>query len=366
MTFLPFIIALMATVDQPGSCPVDLRLNHVQFIGTHNSYKLDITPELAAIIEQINPGGARNIRYGHQSITYQLEQIGIRKFELDVFLDPEGERFARPAGAVATLDSDYIDHPEMLQPGLKVMHSQDVDYRTTCRTFIGCLQEIYTWSVRNPHHLPIMVMVELKEGQPNGGDLFRFTSAIPFSEDNIYTVDEEILNVFRRDMLITPDDVRKDEVSLEAGLLKYGWPGLNDSRGKILFALDNTGNARNLYLHQSGILENRVLFVSSVPGEPSAAFIKMNNSMSDEVEIRKRAQNGYLIRTRSDIPMIEAPANDHTRKKAAFRSGAQYVSTDFPEPATGGFIVQFEGLHSMWRCNPVTAPVGCLPDCLNE
>ncbi|TVQ11323.1 MAG: hypothetical protein EA364_10785 [Balneolaceae bacterium] len=366
MTILPFLLALMITVEDPGACPVDVRLNHVQFIGTHNSYKLDITPELAEMIEQINPGGSKNIRYGHQTITYQLEQIGIRKFELDVFLDPDGGRFAQPAGALATRESDYIDHPEMLQPGLKVMHAQDVDYRTTCRTFIGCLQEIYEWSEQNPHHLPVMVMVELKEGQPRGEDLYRFTPAIPFTEETIYTVDEEILNVFPRNKLITPDDVRKGEITLEAGLLRYGWPGLNDSRGKILFALDNTGNARNLYLHQSDILENRLLFVSSAPGEPSAAFIKMNNSLGDEAEIRERAQSGYLIRTRSDIPMTEAPANDHTRKLAAFRSGAQYVSTDFPEPAPSGFTVQFEGLNSMWRCNPVTAPEGCMPGCLNE
>jgi hypothetical protein len=134
----------------------------------------------------------------------------------------------------------------------------------------------------------------------------------------------------------------------------------------LLFAMDNTGRQRDLYLQDSNILKNRIMFVSSDPGEPSAAFIKLNESIDDELLISNRVKQGYLVRTRTDIPMIEAQVNDHTRKEAAFRSGAQYVSTDFPEMTSSGFVVRFDGDHPMWRCNPVSGPNECKGLCLVE
>lgn len=348
------------------ACHADMRLNHVQFIGTHNSYKMDLTENLATLIEQVNPGGSVNIRYGHPTVTYQLENIGIRKFELDVFLDPDGGRFARPLGATLTNDTDFIDHPDMLEPGLKVLHAQDVDYRSTCLTFISCLEEIRNWSQSNSNHLPIMIMIELKEGQPGGNPPMPFTTAIPFTEESVLSVDEEILRVFPVESIITPDFVRKGKATLESSILENGWPTIDESRGKVLFAMDNTGRQRDLYLAPSNILENRMMFVSSNPGEPSAAFIKMNNSLTDEESIRERVKNGYLIRSRTDIPMVEAVSMDYTRMEAAFRSGAQYVSTDFPRPASSGFVVRFDGAQPMWRCNPVLSPNSCNADCLTE
>ena len=61
-----------------------------------------------------------------------------------------------------------------------------------------------------------------------------------------------------------------------------GWPALRAARGKILFALDNTDAHRDDYLRDNPLLEGRVLFVSSAPPEPSAAFIKMNEALGEE------------------------------------------------------------------------------------
>ena len=106
-----------------------------------------------------------------------------------------------------------------------------------------------------------------------------------------------------------------------------------------------------------------MLFVSSTPEEPSAAFIKMNESLGDEEQrIRQHVQGRYLIRTRADIPTEEARTGSTTRSDSAFRSGAQYVSTDYPEPSPfkSGYVARLPGAgRRAALCNPVNAPRGC-------
>lgn len=351
-----------STVHRCAAIP----MNHVQFIGTHNSYKQHLTPALYALIEQVNAGAAANIAYGHPPLTYQLQALGIRKFELDIFYDPDGGRFAQPQGAQLTGDTDYLDHPEMLLPGFKVLHAADFDYRSSCLTLVGCLREIQTWSAQHPAHMPIMIMLEFKES-PAGSAVGSTERPLPtYSNAITLQVEQEILQVFSRSQIVTPDLIRGDFETLDQAVTENGWPMLDSVRGKVLFALDNTSYVREAYLENAPVLQERLLFVSAEPGHPAAAFIKMNNSLSDEDLIRARVQSGYLIRTRSDIPMQEAVSGDQTRKTAAFVSGAQYVSTDFPEPAASGFVVSFPQPHVRWRCNPAIIDSPCRATCLTE
>ena len=94
-------------------------------------------------------------------LTEQLE-LGLRSFELDLFEDPEGGRYGAPA-AQALLELDPID-PAMQEPGFKVFHIQEVDYRSTCLTFVACLTELEAWSEDHPDHLPLVIHLEAKDG----------------------------------------------------------------------------------------------------------------------------------------------------------------------------------------------------------
>lgn len=76
--------------------------------------------------------------------------------------------------------------------------------------------------------------------------------------------------------MITPDVVRGGHASLAAAVRAEGWPPLSTARDKVLFALDNTDECRTHYLSGNPSLEGRMMFVSAPPGEPPAAFIKMN------------------------------------------------------------------------------------------
>lgn len=343
-----------------------LRLNHVQVLGSHNSYKRFPYEGLVTFLNGHRDGWSRDINYQHRPLTEQLEMLAIRQFELDVFADPQGGLYARPAGAVLSNDPELESYAAAMQePGLKVLHSQDTDYRSTCVTFKSCLMEIRDWSLASPNHLPIMILVELKDAPRADWGPLTYTQPVPFDAGNVLGVDREIAEVFERHHLIMPDDVRKGLPSLEQAVLTLGWPTLAASRGKIMFALDNTGRHREDYLQGAPDLENRVLFISAEPGHASAGFIKMNDAMADADRIRSYIEAGYLIRTRSDIPMQEAVSGDITRRERALNSGAQYISTDFAEESPFGSGYQVV-LPRPGRCNPVSAPAGCRDEYLQE
>ena len=77
------------------------------------------------------------------------------------------------------------------------------------------------------------------------------------------------------------------------------------------------------------------MFVSSPPGNPESAFLKINDPVANYSAIKNRVKEGYLVRTRADSDIAEARNNGYTKMQKAFSSGAQYISTDFPESVEG-------------------------------
>jgi hypothetical protein len=350
------------TADTIDGC---VRLNQLQVLGTHNSYHLAPEPAL------LEAGGERLVtyEYTHRTLTEQLSQLHVRQFELDVFADPEGGRYASPA-ALGLVPGLEAPGPVMRQPGLKVLHVQDIDYRSTCPTLVACLTEIRDWSRAHPTHVPIMILVEAKDSMPREAERITFVEPIPFGAAELRAIDDEIRAVFDEDHLITPDRVRGPHATLQEAIRTTGWPLLRDARGKVLFALDNTEEHRLRYLEGNPSLEGRVMFVSSPPGEPSAAFLKMNEALGeDAARIREMVQAGYLVRTRADVSTVEARSGDTARRDNAFQSGAHYVSTDYPEvsPFGSGYIARLpEAAQRPARCNPITAPPGCRAEWLER
>ncbi len=116
--------------------------------------------------------------YTHRPLTEQLSRLGIRQFEIDVYADPQGGLYASPAAlrmgpAFARLEPPG---PALRRPGFKVLHVPDFDFRVTCQTLVACLTEIRDWSRAHPRHVPILVMLELKDGpvaDPRGLGLVR-------------------------------------------------------------------------------------------------------------------------------------------------------------------------------------------------
>lgn len=336
-----------------------LPINHIQVVGTHNSYHAGIAPEEAILWKKKNPKLYALLDYRHPSLTRQLES-GVRQLELDVYADPQGGRYAHPYGPdlvkAAHLPPDPPFDPDglMARPGFKVMHVNDVDYRSVCQPFVACLREIRDWSHAHPDHVPVYILVETKQTAVK----LPFPSVAPlrFTPELFDSLDAEIRSVFPSDEMLTPDALRGSAATLPQAIGTAGWPSLATMRGRVVFLMDQRVQ-ESVYIDGHPALRGRAMFTNATPGAPDAAFTEVNvpgPAIGDLVE------HGYLVRTRSDDGLVEARANDTHRRDAALASGAQIVSTDYPaaEPASSGYSVSLApGARSSLaaRCDPAFA-----------
>jgi hypothetical protein len=254
----------------------------------------------------------------------------------------------------------------MAKPGFKVVHVQDVDYRSTCQPFVACLRIIREWSKEHRQHAPIFVLIETKTERPRVPQAESDDIAEPeaFTSQSFDALDAEIRTVFAPEEMITPDQVRGRFPTLNAAIRAGQWPTLRVARGKVLFLMDQQ-RMGPIYLDGHPSLRGRVLFTNARPGEPDAAFIEQNND--DVTAINALVRSGYLVRARTDWDTRQARNNDTSRRDALLSSGAQLLSTDFPasEPASWtGYQVRFPETAAA-RCNPLIAPRLCRSESLD-
>jgi len=300
-----------------------LRLNHVQAIGTHNSYHLR-SPLLGHLPEY---------DYEHAPFVVQLEEQGVRKFELDLYWDPEGF--------------------------FRVHHVNWLDKETLCETLFECLVTLRDWSLAHPGHHPIFLMIEPK-GIHSETTLSDEVICDPPEHEVCHydDLDAEFRSVLAPaggpDLLITPDEVRGSRPTLREAILEDGWPTLRQTRGRFIGAMLG-GVDFDGYTEGRPSLEGRALFVGSAPGRSDAAVIIRDDPVADGAEIDALSALGYVIRTRADA-LTDAQAGDATRRDAALASGAHYLSTDYPVPEylDNGYWASIpDGAPS--RCNPISA-----------
>lgn len=290
-----------------------LRMNEIQFIGSHNSYKQQMPTLYFWLLRLIDGEGAKALEYWHPPIADQLE-LGLRKLELDFFYDAVSGEF--PVG-----------------------HIQVIDMGTSCTSLRACLQEIRQWSDRNPHHVPIWISFNLKD------------QAIPLLPDpQLFT--PEVLT----DIDLAVEEIIGDRLIYPRDVVDREWPLLAESRGKILLVLDEGGEKRDWYLKD---WQDRPMFVSVDEGHEAAAIMIINDPVRDFDRIRSLVKQGYLVRTRADSGTQEARNNDTVRRNKAFQSGAQAISTDYyllTNPFDSEYRVSIEGGI---RCNPVLISENC-------
>jgi len=317
------VAAVSGGVPSAGANRLDdtLRTNQVQVLATHNSYHIQQDVPIAS---------SPTTQYTHTPLDQQLD-LGVRGFELDVVNAPDGT--------------------------FPVMHTPVVDNTSNCTPIAQCLQVTRTWSEAHPGHVPIFILIEPKNDDIDfviDPTLRRFDAA------GVDQLDAIVRKSLGR-QLITPDSVRGKAKTLRAAVTGRGWPSLGKTRGKVLVALNTGGAIRDAFLQGHPSLEKRAMFVTAAEQSPAAAVIKVDDP--DEARIQALVKQGFIVRTRADADLVEARANDVTRRDLALRSGAQIVSTDFevPVPAIGGdYVVQIPG-GTPAGCDPVNAPKNCRP-----
>ncbi|MFL9842793.1 phosphatidylinositol-specific phospholipase C1-like protein [Flavobacterium rhizosphaerae] len=329
----------------------NLKINKIQVIGSHNSYRYAIEPALfKAIQAEDTTRDLSGLEYEHIAINKQLD-MGLRSLEIDVYPDSKGGMYAHPKGLdLAKPEQPYDPQGKMLNPGFKVFHMPDVDFRTQFYTFEDALKALKTWSDANPDHVPVFITLE-----PKGGETNHFGTVVePMTSERFDELDNVIKTNLGTDKLITPDMVRGNYKTLEEAVLHNNWPTLGQAKGKFMFILDNHGEKRDLYIKGHPSLKGGVIFVNADPGTPEAATLFRNEP--EDAAIPELVKKGYFVRTRADANTEEARKNDYSRFELAEKSGAQVITTDYYQPSKmfkSSYHIKFDDKVPYVRLNPV-------------
>lgn len=371
------IISCKKTDDLPSCTSLEeLKINQIQIIASHNSYRLHTYDTLYKKLIQLAPifgfpFDPSELDYTHLPIPEQLSTYHVRGLELDVYHDPSGGRFLNRAGNLLVGEPTLVDIPALASPGMKVLHIPDIDYMTNYYTFVEALTALKVWSEAHPSHLPIFVQVETKsESLQDYVTLGGLTSTLPFTAGAGDTLDMEIKSVFGNNLekVITPDDIRGNYTTLNEAVRAGNFPTIAEARGKVCFIIDK-GNY-GFYADGHPSLAGRAMFVYAEPRSPECAFIIANDAISQKDSITQWVSEGYIIRTRTDSGTVEARTGDYSKRDAAFASGAQIISTDYyrPDPrhdtsATWTDFSVFFPDGSMARYNPINTDSTAVIDC---
>lgn len=333
------IISLFYFIQNSNSQPCfdSLKINQIQTLGSHNSYHQRANKFVLQFLKGLAPilpkeYNSKDLDYAHEPLFTQLDSFHLRSFEIDIYADPNGGQFYN------RIKNNLLGKPKpsniatLKEPGFKVLHIPDIDYNTHYFTFKSMLQDFKKWSDAHPKHLPIYIMIECKEETlADNIKKLHFTKSIKFTPELCDALDEEVKQVFGNDLknIITPDMVRDTFATLKDAVLAGNFPTVENARGKFIFIVMQNGNT---YTQNHPSLKERTMFVFANEHQPEAAFIKYDDALSEENKIKNAVKQGFIVRTRADGPNIQNRSGDYKQQQAAFRSGAQIISSDYYRP----------------------------------
>ena len=322
------IILMLSSVLVFADDYSDRKLTDMTYIGSHNSYKQALHPKLMRWLNRIDEKTGQALDYQHPPLRTQLK-LGLRLFELDIFYDPYGSLYQDPLGDAWLFRDESFSGQysrDLKMPGFKVLHAQDIDFRTHCITLAQCLSDMTRFSIANPSHLPIIVTFNLKSQTI---DLPGFTEPLAFNQTAFKTLQSSIIDHLGLARIYRPAELQGTWPTIAAAVENDGWPKIKTLRGRFVLVLDESEETLGPY---NALLANpgRNIFFKTPPmGHPDAAILILNDPIKQSAEIQQATNKGYLVRTRADADTREARSNDGTRRDKAFSSGAQLISTDY-------------------------------------
>jgi hypothetical protein len=331
----------------PTWMDANLRLNQIQLVGTAQSYKQRPDSSVMSLIRMGGKKDAEALDYGQPTLSAQLDG-DVRALEFDVAYDPQGGLYKNPAGASMAMDllpDDYV--AAMKKPGFKVIHVLDIDYRSSCAALTDCLAQVAQWSKDHPRHLPIVITLHTNDAKTPMPGATRPQLCDAAAMDALET---EIRAAFTPEQIITPDQVQGEHPTLREAVLAHAWPKLGETRGKVIFVLDDTTEKVKAYQGERKSLEGRAMFVMADEASPLAAFLSITDPQQDASRIAAAVKAGFIVSTHADEDTREARTDKMMRRDAAFASGAQIVETNFamPDPAIGAYRVSLaDNPHAM-------------------
>lgn len=307
-----------------------LSMSRLQYVGSHNSYHIAPKKEAFDWLSSIDPEkGKRNKRtlgYTHTTIGAQLN-AGQRMLELDVYADPNGGRFNAnklkeiTRSTVASNEILSYDDSLLKKPGLKTIHYPNFDLDSHCPIFLDCLVQIKNWHVKNPQHLPLLVLLEVKEGRLfDMQDSLAEPSHFIFGNREWNELQNSILDVFGSESLIFPKDVSSDTGQIE-------WPAIKDSKGKVAFLLFDYGKSVSQRYADFSEQTKQAAVLHLQKGTKTFPASWARQSVPNTNATLKAQERGLIVYSKADTTGLI----DKGRRMEALASGANLVATDYTD-----------------------------------
>eukprot|EP00898_Chlorokybus_atmophyticus_P004797 jgi/Chlat1/5318/Chrsp35S05256 len=291
---LRWMLVVLLAAQAFSSVHCQVRLNQIQYIGTHNSYKSLWNQFWQAEAKYVGTERALGIAYQHPNLAQQLD-LGMRSIEIDVFYDPIGTNYtSHPLAAFFGLADPYAYNAALRQPGFK---PNDSPPDPSLVKAFGALSSL-------------------------------LTVPVTYSADAFNALDTEIRKVFTNvTQLITPDVVRGAANTLREAIEGgSGWPTVQQARGKVYFVMDipqsNAPRFIPMYLGcpsnftsttqcSRPNLEGRVLFISEGytfdVTQPYTSVITIDNPLlaaSSGIDVTAVIKQGFIVHVvRTDFPI---------------------------------------------------------------
>ncbi|KAI3428421.1 hypothetical protein D9Q98_007248 [Chlorella vulgaris] len=393
---LAALLLLAAAGQWSAAQPASDKLcfSELQVLGSHNSYHQAPPAELLAAFGGLASGPLLAWEYTQPPLSLQLD-AGVRALELDVYWDPQGRLYGQSAGLRIAGMNGWLTEPQYQQPGFKVLHIPDFDYRTRCILLSECLDGIRQWSDAHPGHLPIQLHLEVKDG-PQAAALLgdglaevlqgllnssaaegpaSFVQPLQSTPQLFFDLQAELKAAFGGStadggILLTPDDVRAAVGAAPAADLQQilltpaggagscPWPSLSSMRGRVLVKLIQYGGStlaaalQQAYPNLAGSLAwverngeqplEQAVFRAAAIGRLQDAATAFSFALPANATamvgdlvgaVESATAEGYLVRARADVDTVEARAGFVVRRDAILASGAQVVASDYVLPA---------------------------------
>ena len=276
----------------------DLKLNEIQVLATHNSFKAMPNMYISKFLELFWGQKTRNTQYGMPYLTDQLDS-GIRGLELDITM----------------YGNDII-----------LMHDPLTDWRTNGPDFAMTLEEINIWSDQNSGHVPVHIMIQIR----STWSVFthKFGS---FERENLIQM-EELLDEILGEKIIRPGEIIGNNNTLTDAIMNDGWPMLNDSLGRFYFTIlfdDKHTKKEYIDIDPDFKTQNCFVFTRLDDGiKDYSAFILADCPFQEG--LKEYVDANHILRTRVDVQFSHPPE----RLKAAIELGSVILATDYPEGHT--------------------------------
>lgn len=269
-----------------------IALNEIQLLASHNSYK-KTGSEIGKFFVGLGDSfaEAKSLRYGYRHLTEQFEH-GIRSQEWDV---------------------RYQNN------GFQINHVPLVDNSSVAPQFDKALEEVALYSEHNPHHIPIIILIELKNDWMMLNPLLKNIGA------NEIQLLDKLIEEKLGNRLFKPSDMINSSLTLRETIENNGWPSVHALLGKVLFVL-HPGFATDTYYALDETLSSQTMFIGVDHNnleQPYAAFVVHNNPSPSQIQPMIEA--GFIVRTRIDSGL---QFDDQIFEQAVW-SGAQILTTDF-------------------------------------